>query len=306
MSAKKVSTDTGSKTDKIKCLRCTVEKAPSSTNFYVNTNSLFSSEKLEICKDCILKYIGNKDSIGYLNRVKSILAIMDKPFIAELWELRGEEWSRYIPQLSSFHQYKGMSFGDSIFTTKTMTNTEHIDDDSTDYTTEDIKDLSSLWGKGKTLEDYLFLQNEYEKLINAYESDDSYAMQILFQEAAQQRLTIKKLREDSKSVDKELKTLQDLLGSANIKPVQETGANATEQETFGTLIKKYEFDKPIPEPDPEWQDVDGIKKYYQVWFLGHLCKMLGINNEYSQIYEDEMNKYTVDIPEYESDEDDAI
>ena len=32
----------------------------------------------------------------------------------------------------------------------------------------------------------------------------------------------------------------------------------------------------MPEPDEAWQDVDGIRRYINVWFLGHLCKMMGI------------------------------
>lgn len=125
---------------------------------------------------------------------------------------------------------------------------------------------------------------------------------MLFQEIAHEKLSIRKAREANKPTEKLLKTLQELLGSSNIKPVQETGANATEQATFGTLIKKYENERPVPEPDPMWADVDGIKKYVQIWFLGHLCRMLGINNEYAQMYEDEISKYKVDAPEYVEDD----
>ena len=67
--------------------------------------------------------------------------------------------------------------------------------------------------------------------------------------------------------------------------------------TFGTLIKKWENEEPIPEPDPEWADVDGIGKYIRIWFLGHLCKMLGIENEFSKEYEAEMAKFRVELPE---------
>jgi len=120
---------------------------------------------------------------------------------------------------------------------------------------------------------------------------------VLFQEIANQRLDIKKKRQQGTGVDRELKTLQDLLGSANIKPVQETGANSTEQATFGTLIKKWENEKPVPEPLEEWEENDWIKKYVLVWFLGHLCKMMGIKNKLSEMYEEEIGKYTVEIEE---------
>ncbi|TVY09959.1 hypothetical protein [Paenibacillus cremeus] len=290
--------------EKIKCKgKCGKEKAP--TNFYINTNPLFSSEKLEVCKDCISEYIGTKSSSGYLNRVKLVLGLMDKPFLYDLWISRDEDWGRYIPQLSSFPQYKGLTNADSTFTDKKI-NTENpnesfvLNSSPSSYTSEEISELSSFWGKNYTPDELEYLQTQYEKFLNSYECD-SYAMELLFQEASQQRLTINKLRQEGKSVDKELKTLQDLLGSANVKPVQETGANATEQATFGTLIKKYENERPIPEPDEAWKDVDGIKRYIQVWFLGHLCRMIGINNDYSRLYDEEIAKYTVDPPKYDDD-----
>ena len=75
-----------------------------------------------------------------------------------------------------------------------------------------------------------------------------------------------------------------------------------EQNTFGTLIRKWENEKPIPEPDEEWKDVDGIVRYITVYFLGHLCKMMGIKNSYPRMYEAEMAKYKVEKPEYEDDD----
>lgn len=61
--------------------------------------------------------------------------------------------------------------------------------------------------------------------------------------------------------------------------------------------------RPIPEPADEWKDVDGIVKYITVWFIGHLCHMLKIDNRYSEMYDAEIHKYTVNKPEYEEDSD---
>ncbi|WP_311078278.1 hypothetical protein [Paenibacillus polymyxa] len=294
---------------KIKCLNC--GKLRANNSFYVNSNPLFSSEKFEVCKDCINEYIGNdRTSLGYLDRVKLVLASLNKPFLIDQWEDREREWSKYIPQISSFPQYKNLTFKDSVFDLITTKRVSGLNDNSTNnsdrhYSMDDFKELSQFWGKNYKDEDLEFLQDEFNKFINSYECD-SYVMELLFHEAAQQRLTIKRLRQEGKSVEKELKALQDLLGSANIKPSQETGSNATEQATFGTLIKKYENEKPIPEPDDDWKDVDNIKKYIQVWFLGHLCRMLGINNEYSKLYDEEVARYTVDTPDYDDEIDDGL
>lgn len=290
-------------TDKITCLKC--DRSKSQTNYYINTNPLFLSEKLCVCKVCINDFIGLKDTPGYLDRVKLVLGLMNKPFLYDTWMSSEEDWAKYIPQISSLPHNKAM----------TLANSDHFgsivktaNNDYSQYSVEQVtlsdtecKQLEIQWGKKLEVEDYLFLENEFEALVNSYECD-SYAQQMLFQEIAHKRLEIKKNREANKSTEKEVKTLQELLTSSNIKPVQETGANAVEQATFGTLIKKYENEKPIPEPDPEWRDVDGIKKYISVWFLGHLCRMLGIKNEYSRMYEEEIAKYQVEAPTYEQDD----
>lgn len=309
--AKNKTTIAKEQAQKIICLKCHKEKQSNATNYYMNGNPLFDTEKLEVCKDCITKYIGEKGSEGYLDRVKLVLALLDKPFLKDLWEMRDSDWSKYIPQLSSFNQYKGLTYADSKYddiqhkaksNTTLITNEDINDVQKVDLTKEELQELVLFWGKGMEPEDYEFLQMEYEKLLNSYECD-TYAMEMLFQEASQTRLTIKKKREANQSVDKEVKTLQDLLGSANIKPVQESGANATDQESFGTLIKKYENERPIPEPEEEWKDVDGISHYVKTWFLGHLTKMLGIKNEFTEEYERELEQFTVENPIEEPNDD---
>ena len=67
-----------------------------------------------------------------------------------------------------------------------------------------------------------------------------------------------------------------------------------------------EEEEPIPEADEEFQDVDGIRKYISVWFFGHLCKMLGVENKYSYLYDQEIERLKVERPEYEGEDDEAI
>ena len=78
-------------------------------------------------------------------------------------------------------------------------------------------------------------------------------------------------------------------------------------QTLGTLIQKYEETRPLPEIDPELQDVDKIGLYIDAFYRGHACKMLGLKNRFSNIYERIMSKYTVKPPEYdEEDESETI
>lgn len=93
-----------------------------------------------------------------------------------------------------------------------------------------------------------------------------------------------------------------------MKPAQQKndGDGALENTPFGVWVRKWENQRPIPEPDPELKDVDGIIRYISIWFLGHLCKMLGIKNAYCKLYEDELAKMRIERPEYEDDDDETM
>ena len=62
------------------------------------------------------------------------------------------------------------------------------------------------------------------------------------------------------------------------------------------LIQKWEEEEPIPEPAPEWKDVDGIGKYFRVWVLGTLLKMFNLPNPYQEEFDKEMERYTAHKP----------
>lgn len=160
------------------------------------------------------------------------------------------------------------------------------------------------FGLGYTQEQYLFLQNQYEDWIHRHQCETK-AQEELFKNLCIAQLNINIAQQTNGKVSEAMKTFQDLLGSANLKPTQTNDNALADSNTFGTLIKRWEETTPVPEPNPEWKDVDGIIRYISIYFLGHLCKMMGIKNTYSRMYEDEMAKYRVEKPEYEGD-DEAI
>lgn len=161
------------KSNQIRCLNCREYKASNSLNFYSNSSPLFSTEKIEVCKKCLLGFIGSKEQAGYLNRVRLVLALMDKPFVWSLWIQRSQDWSKYIPQLSTLSQYKDLTFIDSDFEEKS--NVSYIDGsipniDETiaeiDYVgdirpQENKKIYSSKWMGEYTYADIEYLENYY-------------------------------------------------------------------------------------------------------------------------------------------------
>lgn len=159
------------------------------------------------------------------------------------------------------------------------------------------------FGLGFDEEEYKFMYDQYEDWITRHECKTK-AQEELFKNLCIAQLNIQKASQGkiNMKVEAAMTAFQSLLDSANLKPKQTNDNALANQNTFGTLIKKWENERPIPEPDEEWKDVDGIAKYITVYFLGHLCKMMGIKNSYSRAYEIEMTKYKVKKPEYEDDD----
>ncbi|MEK4907347.1 hypothetical protein [Niallia sp. FSL M8-0099] len=305
-------------TKKITCTCCGKSKAQEdfyTSRSYINKHTGRSS----LCKECIWDYVTTEDNGYDYNKMLDMLQMIDRPFIQDLLTSSIDEAAKgnknvfkiYMKNLGMVQnidkrwqdsEFDGFNKPDtSENTSKSNMLLEIEDEEIQNLSKEDMKYLVSFWGKGFDLEAYIWLQTEYEDWVNRYECD-SKGMENLIKEICKQQLDINNRRALGEKVDQQLKTLQDLLGSSNLKPVQETGANAVEQETFGTLIKKYENEKPIPEPDEKWKDVDKVSKYIRVFFLGHLSRMLGIKNEYEEEYWDEIDKLTVEEPVIDDEE----
>ena len=122
-------------------------------------------------------------------------------------------------------------------------------------------------------------------------------------------ITINQDRATGRSIDKNVNALNNLLGSASLKPTQkkeDANADAALASTpLGVWLYRYEQKKPLPEIDDNMKDVNGVRKYVFTW-MGHLCKMLGLKNGYSELYEKEIERLRVERPEYDGDDDEAF
>lgn len=167
-------------------------------------------------------------------------------------------------------------------------------------------EIVAFWGTGFTPYTYLELESKYKGWTEGLGAMDP-AEQAIYKQICILETTINRDSTLGKPIDKHVNALNTLLGSANLKPAQRKTEEAdTELDNmpFGVGIRKWENTRPIPEPDPELQDVDGIVRYISVWFLGHLCKMVGIKNTYCRLYEEEMERLRVKTPEFEDEDDD--
>lgn len=188
---------------------------------------------------------------------------------------------------------------------------EEPENDEPSISIEDIPEQVRLfWGSGYTPEMYQELEQRRQYWMSRFPegTDLDIGTEALIRQICSLELDINRDRAAGKTIDKSVTALNTLLGSANLKPVQkkqedaELGLNTT---PLGVWLYRYENQRPLPEVDEELKDVNGIRRYVFTW-MGHLCKMLGLKNAYSQLYEDEIARLRVERPEYDGDDDELF
>lgn len=297
------------------CPKCDEWKI-AETFFYKDDN--YDIGRFPVCKQCLLKMVEKRDSESHTHEsaetVKPVLQFMNKPFIESYYDSCvktaaettrkyqvNSPFSSYMQGIQSLPQYRGKTWKDSVF--------DGPSQEIKDETESDIKENSRImkaakkrFGTGYEPNDLYYLETQYEDWVSRYECQTK-AQEEIFERLAFKKWEINKATLAGESTEKLDKTYQDLLSTANITPKQ-TGMDAfADAQTLGTLIQKWEEERPLPEIDPELRDVDKIGLYLDAFFRGHTSKMLGIKNAFSNIYEKVMSKYTVKPPSYEDDED---
>lgn len=300
--------------DVILCPKC--NKFKSRSNFYQNKN--YDAGFFPICKECLLQMATDRNKDGTYKdnkeKAKNTLRIMDLPFIESVYDNaindvtnavneknRGTAWQQWMVMLSSLPNWKGKTWKDSEF----KENSEYDDEYEVKENQKIIKKAKKRFGPGYNNDEYTFLENEYQDWTTRYECNTK-AQEEIFERLSQKKLEIRKASMNGQPTKDLDKTYQELLNSGNILPKQVTLDTMSDAQTLGTLIQKYEETRPLPEIDPELEDVDKIGLYIDAFFRGHASKMLGLKNRFSNIYEKVMSKYTVKPPEYDDETDTEV
>lgn len=288
----------------------------SRSNYY--TSKEYAIGVYPECKKCILEEVEQRKNKNdkpneTKDSVKHMLQKMNLPYIDSLYEScckdvadsvneknRKSPFLAYLVPIKSLPQYKNKTWTDSEFELGFVT-----DEEETKINSKTIKNGKKRFGLGYSNEDYMFLENQYQDWITRYECNTKTQEEI-FERLSFKKWEINKATKSGQSTKDLDKTYQELMTTANIAPRQTSMDTMADAQTFGTLIQKYEETRPLPEIDPELQDVDKIGLYIDVFFKGHASKMLGLRNRFSNIYEKFMAKYTVKPPEYDEETDSEI
>ena len=287
-------------------------------NFY-KSNDTPSGINHTGCKKCLLKSATDYDKKNGIykdnkQKAKKTLMLMDLPFIEDVYDAaladvtnavneknRGTAWQQYMVMIQSLPQYRGLHWENSEF----KVNSEYDDEYEVKENQKTIKKAKKRFGPGYSNEDYMWLENEYQDWVTRYECETK-SQEIIFQRIAFKTWEIMKATRNGQPTKDLDASLQSLLSSGDLLPRQDKNNSASDSLTFGQLIDKWENEQPIPEPTDEFKDVDRIGLLIDVFFKGHLAKMMGLKNAFSRTYENFMKKYTVNKPEYDEDTDSEI
>ena len=313
--------------DEIYCL-CCGEKKDSDT--YYNSDSLQyrAYGKIPYCKDCIDKlyqgYLQEFTKLQYTTpekrAVQRLCMVLDLFYSEEMYNTALADWQKandksnrdikfifYYMKNVKMYQYRKRNYNTtindeykSLKEKNTMITSFNRDDEEEQ---KKIAKAVKIFGAGFPDEDYLWLLNEYEDWTSRHECQTK-SQEDNFKAICHNRLKAYKanlLGESTKDLDK---TFKDLLDAGNLQPKQNKGDTLSETQTFGTLIEKWEDTDPIPEIDEELKDVDKLGLYLDVFFKGHLAKMMGLKNGKSQFYDEYMKQYTVSKPDSDNEDED--
>ena len=186
-----------------------------------------------------------------------------------------------------------------------------VDDVSVSKDAIEIPDeVIAFWGPGYSDDMYVDLEQRRKYWMSRLPEnvDLDIGAEALIRQICGLEIDISRDRAAGKNTDKNVNTLNTLLGSLNFKPSQKKNEidASIDNTPFGVWIERWEKKRPIPDPDPAFEDVDGIVKYITTWFLGHISHMLGLKNMYCELYEHEIEKMKIRRPEFADEDSESI
>lgn len=296
------------------CTRCPREFDKQDGNFLSNNSPLYenNNKRITICNTCMDELLEHYTTL--LGDEKLAIRRLCEKFdwywsdVAYDYATKATNYKSmiraYVSRLG-LAKFRGKTYDDTLEEERVSNIINNIedynsDDDGINISAETVK----RFGKGLSIDEYEFLEEQYNDWITRYECTTK-AQEEIYKNLSISQWNILNAQVNNGDVPKAQKAFQELLNTANIKPAQTAAEKLTEENTLGSLIAKWEneYEEPIPEPPERWKDYYGIGRYVSIWFMGHLSKMLGLKNSYSRLYEEEMEKFKIERPEYADNED---
>lgn len=184
-------------------------------------------------------------------------------------------------------------------------------DDSTDEPGEEIfvpEEVKKFWGPGYNPEMYIELEDRRQFWMESLPPDfkPDVGWNALLRQVCGLEVDINHDRARGESSERNTNSLNQLIGSMNLKPAQKKSDSDAELDKMplGVGVDKWEFYRPLPETKKK--DESGLIRNIMTWFWGHGAKMMGIKNKYSKMYEEAMEEYRVKRPDLDDEDDETF
>lgn len=300
-----------------RCQTCDHPYKKREGNFTPSKSPIFAADGyLKTCKNCVENlFVKFTEDFGdeeiAIERICQLYDFYFNESVLAASKKTVKNQSRIAAYISKvqINPHIGKTYSDTLIERRlnSINSINDIDNCNDVFDAKELKKAVSVWGFGFEPEQYSILNDMFDDWHSSIVIDGK-TRETLVRELCIIKLQMNlALRDNNVELyTKLMKTYQDTMKSANLQPKQEDDNDKASEKPIGVMIKMFEDERPIDKCRPEWEDVDGIVKYITVYFLGHLCKMLKIPNKYASLYEAEMAKYRVEVPELEEADDEEI
>lgn len=268
------------------CTMCGSDKAQ--MHYYKSNSEIYRyNGRITVCKDCV-----NELYEKYLKELKSDVKAMyklamkiDIYFDMKLFETSKEKHEDANMTLPIYYlskvgliQYKGKTFSDSDMIDIWSKDKAQIHIESKKEESKVTQEMIKRWGRDRSEEDYLYLEEKYEELISVYDHKMptqrwSYETIVKTKLEAEKALE----REDYIMYDKLTDRVQKLMNDSNIKPIQQDNSDDIDANLPGKWAKIIQEKQPIPEAEGVFKDVDGIAKMFDNQFVRTMKSIVGVD-----------------------------
>lgn len=253
---------------------------------------------IPICKDCMNKFVLDKNGDVVLEKVDLLLRMIDMCFWEDIYEKASKAYyeaseendfgfmSWYIRYLFlNSKEYEPFGYINGQYPTIEVM---FMDDTLDDEETRVLDEIKDFWGEGFTINEYRILEKKYAEWLNSTDSD-KLSTRKMIKLICMKELEIERIRAKGGTTGKAEKELMDLMNTANLTPKTMSALNESEStKVFGVWLRDIEKYRPAEyyQDKSIYKDHDNIQGYFERFVLRPLKNLLCGTREFDKEFQE--------------------
>jgi hypothetical protein len=272
--------------EKKTCSRC--NRNIKTHNFYSSKSEMFSDGLIHLCKQCLKEMVNEDD----LDTVYRTLRAIDKPFLKDVWRKakssKNNTFGDYMRMISSLHQYRNLTYSDSIFDEEAdedeeiefVVKEEKIDDiEEIETDVGYIKvttELKAKWGN-YTNREIIDMEKTYQEMLLANDiSTPQHRRQLQFYCKLVMLMDRALQEKDFGSFEKLSRQFDALIKSSGFRPIDRKSSDeATGMRNFSTIFQEVERSGFVEPYDVDKEENQDIVDKTIMYFGNYVRKLVG-------------------------------